>query len=157
MEKKTYEPILENEMPLTPSAKSLFSDISKWTKFLSIIGFIFIGLTAIMSIITAIMLSGASELVEVNNHHYYFGPGRFSWWYVIICLVVLLIYFFPVYFLFKFSTGIKKAVDSNYTHTLYQSFDFLKKHYMFIGILTIIGLVFFLISCISMISGMMMM
>jgi hypothetical protein len=48
------------------------------------------------------------------------------------------LYFFPVYYLNKFASNAKIALKNNDSESLATSFEFLKSHYKFIGILSVI-------------------
>ena len=56
--------------------------------------------------------------------------------------------------LYKFSVNAKEAVKTGNTKFLTQAFRFLDNHYKIIGIMTIISVLFLLISMISMFLGM---
>ena len=157
MEEKTYVTGVEEDIQLPYVSKSLLGTISKWTKYLSILGFIFLALMAVFVIISGFLMSNIREYVDTyaygQHHSYYMAGARFGWFYVILCLVVLAVYFIPLLFLYKFSTGIHRGISSKYTFNLNDAFRYLKNHYVFIGVLTIIGLVMFIVSMGAMLAG----
>ena len=55
-------------------------------------------------------------------------PGAFG---TVMYLLMALLYFFPVMYLFKFSTKLKEALESNNSQVLSESFTNLKSHYKF--------------------------
>lgn len=55
-----------------------------------------------------------------------------------VYLAIAVIYFFPVYYLFQFSSKLKKAFTSNDNDLINSSFEYLKSHYKFIGILALV-------------------
>ena len=61
-------------------------------------------------------------------------------------IVIALIYFFPCLFLFRFATKMKVALASNDQETLNTSFQNLKATFRYMGIVTIVMLVFFLLA-----------
>jgi len=152
MEEKVYETTWNEEMYITEATKDLLATISRWAKFLSIIGFIFLGLGVIFVLSAGTLISGMNNYMAMNPESYYI-PGTFSWMYAFIYLSILVIYFFPFYFLYKFASRTQKALRSNETHTLTEAFNSLKNHYMYIGIITIIGIFFMVLSCIMMFMG----
>jgi len=75
--------------------------------------------------------------------------GKFgSTFGIIITVVYLLIaalYFFPVYYLNKFSSRLKLAFRNNDSEILANSFEYLKSHYKFIGMMVLIMLSFYVL------------
>lgn len=114
----------------------------KWTLFLSILGFIFIGLM-IFTVIIAFSITGTN-----------YSSSNFSALALLPLLTISLIYFFPVYFLFQFSSYSKKAIKNNNSDQLSKALKYLKNHYQFMGILIIIitGL-YFVLGAIMLTSG----
>jgi len=98
----------------------------KWTLFLSILGFVFIGLMIIVVVI-AFSITG-------NNN----SASSFSALSLLPLLAISLIYFFPIYFLFQFSSYSKKSIKNNDSIQLSKSLKYLKNHYQFMGILIIV-------------------
>ena len=59
---------------------------------------------------------------------------------------ILLFYtIFPISYLYQFSENTKKAIENNDNNFIRDAFEFLKSHYKFMGILTIILLSFYAI------------
>jgi len=145
MEENTYDTMWSDEIRITQETGDLIRDITKWTKFLSILGFIFLGLSVLIILGSVLLISGVNYYEEMRAAYPY-TPGTFSWFYVIIYLIVVIIYFFPVYFLYKFSVLAKKAVHTGNTQTLTNAFRFLRNHYTIIGIIAIIMVVFYVIA-----------
>lgn len=99
-------------------------EIRKWTMFLSIAGFIFMGIFLI------IMLMVSAGFGQSTSPY----PALA----IIPALVMMVVYFFPIYFLFKFSVISKQALTENSIYNLSDALEYLKKHYQFIGVLAII-------------------
>ena len=57
----------------------------------------------------------------------------------------VILYYFPISYLYQFSENTKKAIENNDNNTIRDAFEFLKSHYKFMGILTIILLSFYAI------------
>jgi len=107
-------------------------ETGKWTKFLSILGFVFVGLMVILSFFIGTLLSGiAGEESALPIPGFMMG---------FLYLLLAGIYFFPILYLFKFSTNIKKALTTNDYEGFNLAISNLKSHYKFVGILTIIML-----------------
>ena len=52
------------------------------------------------------------------------------------------LYFFPALYLYRFTENLGKAMVSGSEQELTTAFDYLKRHYKFVGILLIISLAF---------------
>ena len=127
------EPLSTNgQLELNLRGVSYLSEMRKWTKFLAILGFIMMGLVFVLGFILLL----ASGILPGKN----IGPLT-----AIPLIIMVLIYFFPIYFLYQFSVLSKNAISYNDSNTLSRSFDYLKMHFKFIGIMTIILLVIYLI------------
>ena len=61
----------------------------------------------------------------------------------VMYLLVAALYFFPVYYLNKFASNAKIALSDNDSKSLASSFEYLKSHYKFIGIMSLIILSFY--------------
>lgn len=127
------------ELQLDESAKDFLKETAKWAYFLSIIGFIGIGLLVLIAIFAGTFFSLMSNTVPGMAA----AGGSFGFMFSIIYLIMALLYFFPVYFLNKFASNAKKAFRDNDSEALTNSFQYLKSHYKFIGILTVILLVLY--------------
>ena len=137
---------LEKHLVFTEEIKDYIMETAKWSKFLSIIGFIFVGFMSIIGILMLFSFGGTlfSNAVGLNNIPG-FPAGMISL-VGIIYFGIALLYFFPVYYLFIFARKTKNAILSNDNQMLAEGFSKLKSHYKFIGILTLIIVVFYAIS-----------
>jgi hypothetical protein len=102
----------------------------KWTMFLSVLGFIFIGLCIIV-IPVVIVYSGMM------------GKSGSEIFALLPLLLVVCIYFFPVYFLYRFSTNSMDAITNSDSQSLEKALKYLKFYYRFMGILVIVMLAFY--------------
>ncbi len=116
-------------MMLSPNSMKYLVATRKWALFLAIIGFIGLG----VMILAAIFMMAFSTTYSVFP-----GSGIPFVFIGFLYLIISVVYFFPVYYLLKFSTNMKKAVLLKNEITLEEAFRFLKNHYMFVGILMII-------------------
>ncbi len=121
-------------MELGQQAKAHLEEASKWAIFLSIIGFIGIGLMVILSFTIGSILSN----LPIENLGG-LSPQFFSYFYLIFAGI----YFIPVFYLFQFGSKTKSALSSNDTDLLTFGLKKLKSHYKFVGILAIIGISFY--------------
>jgi hypothetical protein len=129
---------LEKQLVFTEEIKDYIMETAKWSKFLSILGFIFVGFMSIIGILMLFSLGGSlfSDAVGLNNIPG-FPAGMFSL-VGIIYFGIALLYFFPVYYLYMFARKTKNAILCNDNQMLAEGFSKLKSHYKFVGILTLI-------------------
>ena len=111
------------QMVINDEIKNSLTRISKWTKFLAILGFICIGLIIIAQI-----------LVLIGSYYSNFDGAGMALIYVVIGVV----YYFPLNYLIKSANSFKKAVNSDNQEILNSGFTNLSSHFKFMGILTII-------------------
>jgi hypothetical protein len=118
-------------------SKEFLKETAKWTKFLAILGFVGIGLMVLGSLV---MLFAPSSLM--SNGDFPFGGKIFM---MLLYLAFAVLYYFPISYLYQFSEKTKKAIENNDNNAIRDAFEFLKSHYKFMGILTIILLSFYAI------------
>jgi hypothetical protein len=126
------------QITLTSGAKNFLRETAKWGKFLSILGFIALGL----------MLMGSFFIGAFYNTMPQADIMPFDLGIVVtlIYIVVALIYIFPIYYLYQFSVKMKEALISKDDTVLVTAFEMLKSHYKFIGVFTIIMLSVYLLA-----------
>lgn len=112
---------------------SYLSETRRWTMFLSILGFIFMGFVALIIPFAIIAQSNS------------FNPGL-GIATIIPLILLVVIYFFPIYYLYMFSSLSKKAIRESDSNSMELAFKNLKSHYKFMGILVIIVLCFYFIA-----------
>jgi hypothetical protein len=120
-------------------AVEFLREAAKWTGFLAIIGFIGIGLMVIGALFFGTILA------SLGGAGAGLGGAVGGGFITVIYLLVAALYFFPVYYMYKFSVNMKRALQMNDEDTLTKAFEYLKSHYKFIGILTIVLLSFYLL------------
>ena len=118
-------------------SKEFLKETAKWTKFLAILGFVGIGLMVLGSLV---MLFAPSSLM--SNGDFPFGGKIFM---MLLYLAFAVLYYFPISYLYQFSENTKKAIENNDNNAIRDALEFLKSHYKFMGILTIILLSFYAI------------
>ncbi|RLD19748.1 MAG: hypothetical protein DRI71_11385 [Bacteroidetes bacterium] len=124
----------EDLLTITDNSTKFLIEISKWTKFLSILGFVIIGIMVIGGLFAGTILSNIGTELPFPG----FIIGLF---YIFIALI----YLFPVLYIYRFSTKLKIALSSMDSITLEAAFQNLKSHYKFIGIFTIVALGLYLV------------
>jgi hypothetical protein len=119
---------------LTEASIGYLSETRRWTMFLSIVGFVFIGLGVIVAFFMSSFLNTfvpASGMVAT-----------------IVILIMCLIYLFPLIFLFRFSSLSKAAITGNDKMVMQEAMKNLKSFFKFMGILMIVMLSIYLIGAI---------
>ncbi len=132
MENQEFVTHAEESLKINSTTEKYLTEIRKWAHFLSIVGFILVGLMAVGSFAIGAIFSA----LPMDNNVFPFPSSLFSGIYLLLALV----YFFPVYYLYQFSVKMKNALLQKTDDVLETSFRFLKSHYKFMGIFTIIML-----------------
>lgn len=121
------------QLVLTSKAKGFLREISKWTFFFSILGFINIALFVLGAIVIMLGLSPMLDLAGQQQ-----GIPNLGLILGVFYLFTAILMIFPVVYLFKFSRKMKKALTTKSDAILADAFENLKSHFKFIGVLTII-------------------
>lgn len=125
----------------------LLMETAKWGKFLSIAGFVGVGLILILALGFGFIFDRMDPEVAQNVPFLTNGllPG--------IYILMALLYFFPCLYLFKFSQKIKSAVLSRDQTQLVEALTHQKSLYKFIGIFTLIVLCFYAVIFLFLVVG----
>lgn len=127
---------------VTNSVKADLSETAKWGKFISIVGFVSVGFLLLLAI--SLLFTG-----QAGEQMTGFSSAMISGFY----FVMAIIYIVPVYFLFRYSNGMKKALNRDDQSELAAAFGNLKKLFVFLGIVTAITLLFYTLGIIAVIAG----
>lgn len=130
---------MEKENPaITEYMLQLMRETGPWTRFLSIIGFITVG---IMLLVGLVMVLGLSFLPRGTG-----GPAMA--FMGIFYMASSLLYLFPSLYLFKYASAVKRLRESGQSAVedalLYQ-----KSFWKFVGIVTIIAMIFAVLGVIA--------
>jgi hypothetical protein len=136
---ETQESENRNELVLEIQAEVYLRETRKWTKFFAILGFIFIGFGVLASIGMFAMSSTMSSIMP-------FPMAGIGFFY----LLMIAVYFFPIYYLLQFSNKAKEALVSRSSEALTEAMRYIKSHYKFVGIMTIVMLALYPIMAIVM-------
>jgi Family of unknown function (DUF5362) len=120
-----------NQLNLTEEAKSFLNETRKWTKFLSIVGFVFAGLLVVLGLFFGTIINRLTGGMNIPSAMPMAAVG-------IVYIIIAVIYAIPIFYLYKFSTNMDSALKTNNVEDLTQSFSYLKSHYKFFGIVTIL-------------------
>lgn len=118
------EGVLNRELIIDDFSKENLLETTKWMYFLSIIGFISIGLMALAGLVL-LVFGQKFRSGTITGIGYIIGAG---------------LYIFPLLYLYKSAVNFKKAIAFKDQLAVTDGFDNLKSHYKFIGIFTIIVL-----------------
>ena len=141
MENLTNSATEETKFELDNAALSHLTETRKWTMFMSVLGFIFIGLMLVVALILATVSS-------------FYSKSGFTALTIIPLLLLCVVYIFPIYYLFRFSSYSKQALNAKDNGLLSRAFGYLKMHYRFMGIFVIIiGCIYIIIILIMLVAG----
>jgi fatty acid desaturase len=121
-------------MYLTENSKSFLRGTAKWAYFLSIMGFIGIALLVLLALLMGTLFAKLGSLGGGLAAMGALGGGFIT----AIYLIIAVIYFFSVYYLYQFASKAKAAFATDNNEQLNASFEYLKSHYKFIGIFTLV-------------------
>jgi hypothetical protein len=125
-------------LKLNNYAKEFLRETAKWAYFLAIMGFIGIGLIVVIALFAGVIFSA---IPTDANPYGGIGGGVVT----VIYLIIGGLYFFPVLYLYRFANKMKIALARNDEDVLTNAFEYLKSHYKFIGIFTIVMMSFYLL------------
>ena len=122
------------ELILNNTSKKYLKEIARWSYFLSIVGFITLGLIILFAFFIKALFSFLPDVGGDN-----FSTTSFPFMMLsMVYFVIALFYFFPIFYLYKSSSKMKTALQNNNHILLEDSFKNLKSHYKFIGITTLV-------------------
>lgn len=124
-------------LTLSPNTITFLTEIRKWANFLAILGFIMTGLMVVFGLFAGTIFNSMSAQMGQAMPM----GGFFGIFYILIALV----YFFPIFYLYRFASSLKIALNRSDHSSLESAFENLKSHYKLIGILAIIMLAFYAI------------
>ena len=144
-----YVEIKDQKIELEGATLLHLNEIRKWTQFLSILGFVVVGLLLFVGVLLLITTS----LRSVMQFDQY---GILSPWIGIFYIVFAGIYFFPVFYLYKFPRYAKHSLiqigsAGSSNELMAHAIGYLKKHFRFVGIFTIVILAVYLLVIIGLV------
>lgn len=126
----------QNNLVLNDQAVAALRESAKWCMFLSILGFIGIAFMIIAGLFMSVAMSAMPDNPELGSA---MGPlGAIKAYFGIMYIVIAALYFFPIYYLFKYATGTKRALESSNSDVLSDALVNLKSHHKFLGITAIV-------------------
>jgi hypothetical protein len=147
----------QNKIELNELAMDSLRTSAKWSTFLAIIGFIAIGFMLIAALVVGMTLNtitshpsieGMEGMQEMQNMNPVFGIMKYL---PLLYILIAVIYFFPVYYLFKYASGMKKALNFRNSEMVADALTYLKSHHKFLGIMTIVVISLYILFMIGMV------
>ncbi|MBF6608875.1 MAG: hypothetical protein ITG00_09080 [Flavobacterium sp.] len=113
------------DLQLNEVALKYLEEIAKWSRFLSVAGYIGLAFLLLLGLVSGIFLTSSADVVT----------GIFV---IVFYSAFVSVYIFPVFYLYRFSTKVKNALQLSDSQELAESFGYLKSHYKFLAIASII-------------------
>ncbi len=126
---------MEEKLSLNELAIAALRESAKWCLFLAIVGFIGIGLMILAGAFMSLTMAAIGDNPAFGGVDPF---GGLKAYFGLIYIVFAALYFFPVYYLYKYATGTKRALESSNSDVLSDALVNLKSHHKFLGITTIV-------------------
>lgn len=131
----------QTRMEVSPEILDHLNATRKWTMFLSVLGFIFLGL------LLAVVLATGAFLSAFNSQKS--EPAVPDLVLIIGFSAIAVVYFFSILFLFRFSVNTREAVKNNDPVRLNKAFRNLRTFFTYIGIILLIVLAIYIVALIG--------
>jgi Family of unknown function (DUF5362) len=138
------------DLHLDQSSINYLGEAARWSRFLAIIGFIYCGLMVLCGLFIGSIMSMLAPAMGGGESAFSTIGSAFTGFFVISFALLL---FFPAYYLFNFSTKLRRAIQNNDQPVLTESLKNLKSFFKFYGILVIVLLSFYILIFIAGIIG----
>jgi hypothetical protein len=122
----------ESKIEIGPEALKNLNVTRKWTTFLSVLGFIFLGLIIVAGLATSLFLT-TFKSQQANL-------GVPEWLMIVVFIVIGILYFFPIFFLFRFSRNTRDGVQNRDPRKLTKGLRNLRLYFAYLGIMVILVL-----------------
>ena len=132
---------VDRKMEIGPEILDSLNSTRKWTTFLSILGFIFLGLLIVFGLAASLFLT-TFRTSEANL-------GIPESVMIIIFIVFGAIYFFPVFFLFRFSRNTRDGIQNLDRLKLEKGLNNLRLYFTYIGIMVIVVLTIYVVALLA--------
>lgn len=135
----------ENRLELNELAVNSLQTSAKWSSFLAIIGFIGLGFMLLAALLVGSVFSAMPQEMglEVNP------MGGVLKYLPLFYILIAVIYFFPVYYLYKYASEMKRALNLRNSESVAEALSYLKSHHKFLGIMTIVVISLYIIGMIA--------
>ncbi len=130
-------------LSISEAARNYLAETAKWAKLIAIVGFVFVGLMAILAFFIGSIIGAMTAATPELDQ----GLGFMSTTFLtIMYLAIALISFIPILYLYRFATKTQMALRANNELVLTDAFKNLKSHYKFYGILMAILIGFYMLA-----------
>ncbi len=129
-----------NGLHVDNEAKMYLAETSKWAKFLSIIGFIGMGLMVVMGFFMGSIMSNYAGLMGMPE-----TEGIMMGSISLIYILIALLYIYPLWKLYQFADLSKQALVTNDSTLLTNALEAQKSMFKFMGIWVIVVLAIYAI------------
>jgi heme/copper-type cytochrome/quinol oxidase subunit 2 len=137
------------DLHLDQSSIDYLNETARWSRLLSIIGFIYCGFMVIIGLFFGSMMSRLMSGMGGETAMPAMSGVFFSFFFILMSLIL----FFPSYYLFNFSSKMRRAIRNNEQDSLTDSLKNLKSFFKFYGIVVIIVLSFYALVIIATVIG----
>lgn len=134
----------QDGLQLSNNSLGYLESTAKWARFLAILGFIGLGLMVIAALIMFVMGAAIS-----GRTYGRYGGGMMGFPAGLVgvsYLIMAVLYFFPILYLNNYATRMLQAIAMRDSAALESSFEQLRNHYRFVGILTIVVIGLYLLA-----------
>jgi len=129
----------QNNLHLNEQAVDALRESAKWSMFLSILGFVGIGFMVIL----AVFMGFAMSMIPNSSD---LGPfGAMKGFLSLMYLILAAIYFFPILYLYRYSSQMKRGLQMADSETVSNALVNLKSHHKFLGITAIVMISLYII------------
>lgn len=136
-------------LQLDATLQASLANTARWARFLAIVGFVMCGLMVLM----AFSVGSIMSMVGQQTSSLMFMGSYMSGFVIVIYLLVALLYFFPCLYLFRFARKTRMALHEQNQQELDASFRNMERFFRFVGILTLIMLVFYALAILGLMLG----
>lgn len=128
----------QNKLTLNDLAITALRESAKWCMFLSILGFIGIAFMVLAGVFMSVAMSAMSGMQDAPFGESIGAFDALKAYFGFMYIVIASLYFFPIYYLYKYATGTKRALESRNSDVLTDAIVNLKSHHKFLGITAIV-------------------
>ena len=140
MEENTEETVQQPPLIVSEDMRSYIYDIAKWANFLAIVGFVISGLLVLTSFTIGSAMRTSQELATAMATSA-LSPIAIT----LFCLVYAFAVFYPSLLMFKYATKAKLGVLYGEQASLDEAFGKIKSLFKYWGIITVIGIVLYVL------------
>ena len=130
--------LLQNDLVIDAASAGNVKESAMWAKFLGIVGFIYSGLISVMAVFMGWFFQKMMPQAIVATEATAIGGIFIGLVYFVMAVVM----FFLSLYLFKFGSKAQAAIKGNDQESLAESLKNLKYYFRFVGVVTLISLVF---------------